>query len=536
MVTTKHCCYGVCRSDTRYGHRDHMKGVFFIPFPKPRSLAQKCQRWIRACNREDFTAQNVTKDTYICSLHFVGGKGPTAEFPDPITAVPACSMQLETITHKRKAPTPGNEDTVEIAKKKRRRKRLTHNLPAPSTSTASSQEAEDESTDLQTNDDTTIPINAATALLDLSSVWVVAAQVMSDGRSIDKMDKSCQTDTNLEEAMGLKMENQTLKEELSRRLYQHVAPPQKPPFSVDEVKNDVKQFKFYTGLTWLQFMSLWDFLGPSRDKLPRYKSSVKSDKSPGKRPGVKRKLDPLDELFLTLTRLSSGLLHKDLAYRFGICVRSVSEIVIAWIQFMYLEFSALKKPMFASREIVARNLPSCFEKLEGIRIIIDFAKFFVEQASNSEHQGNHYSSKKMLEAYKVLIGVSPTGDVMFVSDAYAESASDVEIVKQSGFLDHLEAGDLVFADRGLAISEVLAEKGVHLNIPLCLKGRRTLTPEEEIYSKQTSTARTNVKNCIRGINKFRLLSKVIPLSLQPVYSQIVFVASCLVNFQEASVT
>ncbi|XP_021163678.2 uncharacterized protein LOC105939306 [Fundulus heteroclitus] len=531
MVTTKHCCYGVCRSDSRYAHRDHMKGVFFIPFPKPRSLAQKCQRWIRACNREGFTAQNVTKYTYICSLHFVGGKGPTAEFPDPITAVPACPMQSETLTHKRKAPTPGNEDTVEVAKMKRsKRKRLAHNLPAPSTSTASSQEAEDESTDLQTNDDTTI--NAATALLDLSSVWVVAAQVMSDGRSIDKVDKSCQTDTNLEEAMELKMENQTLKEELSRRIYEHVAPPQKPPFSVEEVKNDDKQFKFYTGLTWLQFMSLWDFLGPSRDKLPRYKSS---EKSPDKRRGVKRNLDPLDELFLTLISLNSGLLHKDLAYRFGICVSLVSEIVIAWIQFMYLKFSALKKSMFASREIVARNLPSCFEKLEGLRIIIDFAKFFVEQASNSEHQGNLYSSKTILEVYKVLMGVSPTGDVMFVSDACAESVSDVEIVKQSGFLDHLESGDLVFADRGLAISEVLAEKGVHFNIPPCLKGRKTLTPEEEIYSKQTSTARTNVKNCVRGINKFKLLSTVIPLSLQPVYSQIVFVASCLVNFQEAPV-
>ena len=27
MVTTKHCCYGVCRSDSHYGHREHMKGV-----------------------------------------------------------------------------------------------------------------------------------------------------------------------------------------------------------------------------------------------------------------------------------------------------------------------------------------------------------------------------------------------------------------------------------------------------------------------------------------------------------------------------
>ena len=28
-----------------------------------------------------------TKDSYICSLHFVGGNGPTKENPDPVSAV-----------------------------------------------------------------------------------------------------------------------------------------------------------------------------------------------------------------------------------------------------------------------------------------------------------------------------------------------------------------------------------------------------------------------------------------------------------------
>lgn len=125
---------------------------------------------------------------------------------------------------------------------------------------------------------------------------------------------------------------------------------------------------------------------------------------------------------------------------------------------------------------------------------------------------------------------------MFVSDAYEGSISDVEIVKQSGFLDHLEAGDLVLADRGFTIREILAEKGVDLNIPPFLNGRKKLTAEEEIYTKQIARVRIHVERCIERIKKFRLLSKVIPLSLQPVFSQMVFVAGCLVNFQEPLVT
>ena len=75
MVTTKHCCYGVCRSDSHYGNREHMKGVgpkhAFRPFPKPHMDRGKCERCIRACRRESFGTDKVTKHTYICSLSIV---------------------------------------------------------------------------------------------------------------------------------------------------------------------------------------------------------------------------------------------------------------------------------------------------------------------------------------------------------------------------------------------------------------------------------------------------------------------------------
>ncbi|XP_077996416.1 uncharacterized protein LOC144449712 [Glandiceps talaboti] len=105
MVTTKHCCYGVCRSDSRYSDRDHMKDVFFIPFPKPTKDFEKCRRWTKSCRRDNFGPENVSKDTYICSLHFIGGSGPTDLNPDPIPAV-FSPEQAEKISRKRKAPKP----------------------------------------------------------------------------------------------------------------------------------------------------------------------------------------------------------------------------------------------------------------------------------------------------------------------------------------------------------------------------------------------------------------------------------------------
>lgn len=93
MVTTKHCCYGTCQSDSRYSDREHMKGVFFLPFPKPKKDLEKCKKWVHACRRAAFTTNSVTKDTYICSKHFVGGNGPTPENPHPIPATKYIGIQ-----------------------------------------------------------------------------------------------------------------------------------------------------------------------------------------------------------------------------------------------------------------------------------------------------------------------------------------------------------------------------------------------------------------------------------------------------------
>ena len=76
-----------CNSDSRYADRPHMNGVFFIPFPKP-----KCKIWIKNCGRKDFGIDRISRNTYVCSKHFVGEKGPTNDHPHP---VPAAASDLE---------------------------------------------------------------------------------------------------------------------------------------------------------------------------------------------------------------------------------------------------------------------------------------------------------------------------------------------------------------------------------------------------------------------------------------------------------
>ena len=53
----------------------------------------------------------------------------------------------------------------------------------------------------------------------------------------------------------------------------------------------------------------------------------------------------------------------------------------------------------------------------------------------------------------------------FVSHAYSGSISDKEIVRKSGVLDHPEEGDIVMANDGFNIQDILAVHGVRLMAP-----------------------------------------------------------------------
>ena len=166
-----------------------------------------------------------------------------------------------------------------------------------------------------------------------------------------------------------------------------------------------------------------------------------------------------NELFLTLMRLRLGLLHQDLAYRFKTNTRQVSTIILTWIQLLYKQFGTIWN-LFSTWDKVRQRLPKCFKTYKNIRCIIDCTEVHVQSPGNFEAQGNQYSSYKGHTTYKFLVAIAPNGAILFVSDAYEGSISDKEIVRVSGFLDFLNPGDVVMADRGFLIKELLNERHV----------------------------------------------------------------------------
>jgi len=61
---------------------------------------------------------------------------------------------------------------------------------------------------------------------------------------------------------------------------------------------------------------------------------------------------------------------------------------------------------------------------------------------------------------------------LYISVIYSDSTSDIDIVKKSGFIDVIEEGDDVMADRGFNIRHLLLPRKATLNIPAFTRGKQ----------------------------------------------------------------
>ena len=133
---------------------------------------------------------------------------------------------------------------------------------------------------------------------------------------------------------------------------------------------------------------------------------------------------------------------------------------------------------------------------------------------------------------KCLIAITPSGGTCFISDLFEGSADDVKIFAESGILEHINPGDSVMVDKGFNVQELLLTKQATIFIPPFLGNREKFTKEEVLLLKRIAKSRIHEERFNERLKKFRLLDQNIPLNLAPVASQMVYVACCLVNFQD----
>lgn len=346
-----------------------------------------------------------------------------------------------------------------------------------------------------------------------------------------------------------KLEQQVNSLELeNKQLLKNVDELLESQFGIARFKESDSDINFYTGFPNFQtLLACYNFLNPgengsnivyvnSAKEDLEFSSSINADGFLGNKPGPRRKLSTLDEFFLVLARMRLGLFELDLAHRFRIHVSTVNRICISWINFLYLKFGFLN--IWPNREAIDKAMPQSFrDKYPKTRIIIDGTEIKCQTPSSLVLHSETYSSYKNHTTFKSLIGITPSGHITFISQLYAGSISDRELTVRSGLLNlPFDQGDVVMADKGFTISDLLEPIGVGLNIPPFLGLRSQQTPSEVIATQEIASERIHVERAINKVKNFHIFNQVIPLSLAGSLNQMWTVCAMLTNMQNPIIT
>ena len=237
----------------------------------------------------------------------------------------------------------------------------------------------------------------------------------------------------------------------------------------------------------------------------------------------------IDQLLLTLMKLRLNLGTVDLAVRFKCSSATVTNITTTIFSALYdILYVGMMEGNIPSRIKNQTSLPKCFQPFPNCRIVLDCTEVAVANTERLDIQSNLFSQYKKRTTLKTLIGVSPNGVITFVSDLYGGNTSDKAITADSGVLNQLVPGDMVMADKGFTIRDILPE-GVSLNIPAFLVNGQ-FTQAEMNHNKLITDARIHVERSIQRLKIYSILDHI-PYQLKEHGNKIVKVCACLTNLQ-----
>lgn len=237
------------------------------------------------------------------------------------------------------------------------------------------------------------------------------------------------------------------------------------------------------------------------------------------------------EFLLTIMRLRLGLLTSDLANRFKISNSFPSPVFTTWVRLMSIELRWLIN--WPSRNTITRNLPSIFRKYyPNCYVITDCSELFIETLSSLDDTAACWSNYKHHYTVKYLIGITTNGTVSYLSDCYGGRATNVFIVRDSGFLQKLQPRDQVMANRGFKIQDMQALSQCTLGIPPSKHTNVRMTATDIKKYSRIENVRIYVEQAIARMKTFRIIKHELSISLLPLVDDIVLLCAIMTNFME----
>lgn len=164
--------------------------------------------------------------------------------------------------------------------------------------------------------------------------------------------------------------------------------------------------------------------------------------------------------------------------------------------------------VWPEKEAIHRHLPVPFQaRYYNVQSIIDCFEIEIEKPSKAVYQALTWSDYKKCNTLKYLVSATPDGLVNFVSEGYGGRVSDMILLEDSGYLDHVTPGMSIMADRGFKhIEKSVKEKGGTLIRPPSVSDGTKLDSASCKETKRIASLRIHIERLIRRIREFKYLT------------------------------
>ena len=336
---------------------DSKVSMFRFPADKERR-----EQWLAALNIKD---DDLTNNSRICSRHFLHGDQGS---------IPVVNLGKSFISPKK----PHTERARRAIKRAAERSAFQSPPPSACKRLATTPSACASSVVSTTDDETPSQVSIGEPLLSDYSVF----ELPSTG--------DCEIDDNAHESeTALSARVELLESQLKSLSSLHGQTKASCRyFRIESISDSDSLIKFYTGFSSFPvLLYFFEFLGTSVNHLKYWGDN--ECKTNRRRKSLK--LDPINQLFLTLVKLRLDLRVTDLALRFGVSSSSVSKYFITWICFLYHYLKEIDwTPSVAQ---VAGTLPCAFrEKFPTTYSIIDASEVFIQTPSDLCMQSSSWSN------------------------------------------------------------------------------------------------------------------------------------------------
>jgi len=249
--------------------------------------------------------------------------------------------------------------------------------------------------------------------------------------------------------------------------------------------------------------------------------------------GRKPDLDAPNRLFMTLMFLRLGLNYTTLGHLFGVSEDNAGRYIRTHLSLL-ATFVRECYPT-PTRAEVDGNMPQHFKEVLGGRfvyLIVDGMEVRTETSSNPAVQRVMHSLYKSGATIKTIVGITPDGYIVVMSNGQGGRISDIEALRDSGIYEMLTEPYMnIMADKGFtgASLDLLLKHKAFMIAPQ-RKGKRAQFSGQEIkVNSLIAHLRIHVERAIKIIRDFHILSGTIPQDYWPIFDDITTVVRGLAN-------